>query len=68
MTLALKETARVTGGRLFDTGAESLDKAVAATWRALAVRGNTRCLACGGTVVRSDEGAGCCTACGSELT
>jgi hypothetical protein len=67
MTLALKDTARVASGRLFDAGAESLDKAVAATWRALAVRGNARCLVCGGTVARTEEGAGSCTACGSLL-
>jgi hypothetical protein len=68
MTLAIKETARVATGRLFDAGVESLDAAVAATWQALAVRGNARCLLCGGTLVRTEEGTGRCTACGSELT
>jgi hypothetical protein len=67
MTLAVKGTARVATGRLFDAGVQTLDTAVAATWQALAVRGNARCLLCGGTLVRTEKGTGRCTACGSEL-
>jgi hypothetical protein len=67
MALAVKETARVATERLFDAGAETLDVAVVATWQALAVRGNARCLLCGGTLVRTEDGAASCTACNSEL-
>lgn len=67
MALAIKDTGRLVTGRLFDAGAETLDATVAATWQALALRGNARCLLCGGTLVRTEEGAGSCTGCGSEL-
>jgi hypothetical protein len=67
MGLALEETGRLVTGRLFDTGSQTLDAAVVATWRALAVRGNGRCLLCGGTLVRTEDDAASCTACGSEL-
>jgi hypothetical protein len=67
MTLALRERARAATGRLFDAGDESLNHAVVATWKTLALRGNARCLVCGGTVVRTESGTGCCTSCKSEL-
>ena len=67
MALATKERARVATGRLFDAGEQSLDKAVVATWQALALRGNARCLLCGGTLVRTESGVGRCTDCKSEL-
>jgi hypothetical protein len=66
MTIAVKETGR-TVGRLFDAGAETLDAAVVTTWQALVLRGNARCLVCGGTLVRTDEGTAHCTACNTEL-
>jgi hypothetical protein len=67
MTLATKERARAATGRLFDAGEQSVDEAVVATWQALALRGNARCLVCGGTLVRTESGAGRCTGCQSEL-
>jgi hypothetical protein len=67
MSLAVKDAGRVVTGQLFDAGAQTLDAVVTATWQALAVRGNARCPLCGGTLVRTEEGSGCCTTCGSEL-
>jgi hypothetical protein len=67
MALAVKERGRVATGRLFDAGDESLDQAVAATWKALALRGNARCLVCGGTLTRTETGSARCSSCDSEL-
>lgn len=71
MSVATKESRPDTGrapGRLFDAGRQSLDAALETTWQALAVRGNARCLVCGETFVRTDEGDAHCTACASRLT
>jgi hypothetical protein len=70
MSVAVKEQVLGSGralGRLFDAGGGSLDTAVAATWQALAVRGNAHCLVCGQTLVRTDDGDAQCGACGSRL-
>jgi hypothetical protein len=64
---SLSEAGGRTAARLFDAGGESLDAAVAATVQALALRGNARCLVCGETLVRTDEGDALCGSCGSRL-
>jgi hypothetical protein len=67
MAVAIKETGRVAIGRLFDAGTETLDAAVVTTWQALAVRGNAACPVCGETLLRTEDGAGRCSSCGSSL-
>jgi hypothetical protein len=73
LTASGAPSAATEGVRLFDPGGvRTLEDALAAVSRSLAVRGTARCLVCDATLVRSVEDdaetrvAGC-PACGSSL-